>query len=777
MKLTIQLRDYIEKLPIQDGIDLSFTFTIVYNGNHVKILNSKEDRARDIQLLEKKNGDYTYLVNLNKHINLDDFPPARVPDREYRKYTTRDNQSSTNIPMLFLEVFATTPQGVCGSVPMMIRLTKDQLTRNIPDQIVPVFTDRAQTIVGHTTNSSTMLWFCLQNANQRGGTFECILSTSKEELAVNVNPHPYSTLEKTFPINIDFEKSNTATIEINDLRPNTKYYYKLREIHSSLKFPITSGEPVLNKNISLPTSSETDTSTWNVVDIATGSFLTVKDDKTSLDFMFASCHDPFKINDGETENDVYNRWKVLVNYTEITPIDMLLLIGDQIYGDDLERESTWLDAYSNAYRLFWHNENMRNVLRRIPTYMIFDDHDVHDDWGTVDFNDPTRINEALRAYRIFQQAHNPGGYNSENFFYSIKKGPASFFVIDGRNQRKNKPTDNGELPILGALQRQKILEWAKSTETQSSDIIFMVLPVPIAYLPVQEVKRLFTEFKKAAEVVGADKGFWGGVKAVFTKPYEWVGPFAPIVWPLTILASPYFIYKGVQIGTAAADAEIAKSGIENIDNDLDLEDLWNKDQNQSDMAFLLDTLFDLANDTYHGGAKPKAVFILSGDVHAGAIHEITSKKHKKNPKIFQITSSGITKTPATDPIMKHMVEHLRIDPAVHIRAGDIEFYQDNGGPLALLQAKITSNSYFALDTSLPNDTNPYVNYWARLKKSKFGARNFGHITVKKQPGITRTYRIRAMVESSLGSIFLNVSVNLDDPGATLTYIESTTIDM
>jgi hypothetical protein len=78
----------------------------------------------------------------------------------------------------------------------------------------------------------------------------------------------------------------------------------------------------------------------------------------------------------------------------------LLLLGDQVYADEVSPEvlefirsrrdtdvppgETVADfeEYTRLYRESWGEPTIRWVLSTVPSAMIFDDHDVHDDWNT-----------------------------------------------------------------------------------------------------------------------------------------------------------------------------------------------------------------------------------------------------------------------------------------------------------------------------------------------------------------------------------------------------------
>ncbi|PRX92486.1 alkaline phosphatase D family protein [Allonocardiopsis opalescens] len=82
---------------------------------------------------------------------------------------------------------------------------------------------------------------------------------------------------------------------------------------------------------------------------------------------------------------------------------LLLMIGDQVYADELQPEmlayiaehrpphqGEWApddeivewDEYVHLYRLAWSDPWVRWLLSTVPSLMMFDDHDVRDDWNT-----------------------------------------------------------------------------------------------------------------------------------------------------------------------------------------------------------------------------------------------------------------------------------------------------------------------------------------------------------------------------------------------------------
>ncbi|GGS32111.1 alkaline phosphatase D family protein [Actinokineospora fastidiosa] len=80
--------------------------------------------------------------------------------------------------------------------------------------------------------------------------------------------------------------------------------------------------------------------------------------------------------------------------------DALLLLGDQVYADETsDAMAEWIaqrrdigeppgrqvadfQEYAHLYREAWSSPAVRWLLSTVPTSMIFDDHDMHDDWNT-----------------------------------------------------------------------------------------------------------------------------------------------------------------------------------------------------------------------------------------------------------------------------------------------------------------------------------------------------------------------------------------------------------
>ncbi len=113
--------------------------------------------------------------------------------------------------------------------------------------------------------------------------------------------------------------------------------------------------------------------------------------------------------------------------------DLLLMLGDQVYVDeDAPQTRAFIRArrdtgarpgegvadfeeYTRLYREAWGDTTLRWLLSTVSTAMIFDDHDVHDDWNTsaawleeMEHHDwwHERMTAALMAYWLYQHLGN-----------------------------------------------------------------------------------------------------------------------------------------------------------------------------------------------------------------------------------------------------------------------------------------------------------------------------------------------------------------------------------
>lgn len=540
-----------------------------------------------------------------------------------------------------------------------------------PDGTVDVvlIADAARSIVGDTSSEHTTLWFQLSAAAPRESRLVCVLRPKSAAAGA----------DRRVELVFDPDRDHTATTVLRGLAAATPHFYELR-------LALANGtEHVLTR----------------------GSVRTLPANPQRLTIAFASCHRP-------NRPAALDRWAALAAREDV---DLGFLMGDQIYGDDIEKQFpalSWNERYERRYRQLWAYQPVRNVLRSRPTFMTLDDHEVVDDWG-VEPVDEDREAAGLRAYRIFQQAHNPGGFGATTLDYSFTLGPAAFMVTDSRSARGKDTT----FPVMGRAQHQRLLTWSRSPAVQSADLVFVVVPVPPAMVPIAQLEKLASLLAAPAGAVGV--GLLG-VLAGAAIGFAVGGPVGAVI--------------GAQIGGASGafvggvGAKVVYEHLENTIKDPDIRDAWTYDKNLPDLVRLLDVLFDVANDIGadgRPGPRPKGVFILSGDYHFGAIHRILSSRrgnghdHRNNPAIVQITSSPISID--------------AIDAELLLKAASI----------------VSTDKAFKLD-----DDHYQAQFVGHLEQ-----RNFGRVSFERVAGAGRRYRIQMYIEGERDALAELFELNLD----------------
>ncbi|WP_062442445.1 alkaline phosphatase D family protein [Herbidospora daliensis] len=130
--------------------------------------------------------------------------------------------------------------------------------------------------------------------------------------------------------------------------------------------------------------------------------------------------------------------------------DLLIMLGDQVYADEPSREMldyikarrgdqepigeiADFEEYAELYRQAWNDPEIRWLLSTVPTTMIFDDHDLRDDWNTSkDWRAamakvpwwPRRVVAGLGAYWVYQHLGNlsPAERAADEVYSKIRAG-------------------------------------------------------------------------------------------------------------------------------------------------------------------------------------------------------------------------------------------------------------------------------------------------------------------------------------------------------------------
>jgi hypothetical protein len=224
---------------------------------------------------------------------------------------------------------------------------------------------------------------------------------------------------------------------------------------------------------------------------------------------------------------------------------LLLLIGDQIYADQppqalkqtrptLQEGAATFADFAALYEYVWiQDARVRQVFAMLPTFMIFDDHEITNDWGiSPDWRpkmlqqgkeqllvdglvaywvyqgwgniDRSRSEQPTVLLRIMQQAEQSGedalealrayirqeiyGKIDPHWHYTIPTTPP-LFVVNARADR-SAVFDNKEEPLdaLGRImskeQMAELQNWVKAQNDQQSGLSIIVSSVPALLPPI-----------------------------------------------------------------------------------------------------------------------------------------------------------------------------------------------------------------------------------------------------------------------------------------------------
>jgi len=216
-------------------------------------------------------------------------------------------------------------------------------------------------------------------------------------------------------------------------------------------------------------------------------------------FAFMSCHQPFT-SDGTLHAESTRMMAALCPALESRGVKYALLIGDQIYADeparrrllrpDHERPLVKLPLeeirarYQSRYRQFWALPEMRELQARWPTWCMWDDHEIVNDWGARRKHRRAawrRVFEGARRAFVDYQASRTAAFGPpppSAFQNSFVWGRAATFVMDLISERVFVGRD---ARVYGEEQLAALKSFLR--EQRGRAVVFVVLTVPPVYLP------------------------------------------------------------------------------------------------------------------------------------------------------------------------------------------------------------------------------------------------------------------------------------------------------
>jgi hypothetical protein len=152
--------------------------------------------------------------------------------------------------------------------------------------------------------------------------------------------------------------------------------------------------------------------------------------------------------------------------------DFMIFGGDNVYADAAPAPTTTAE-YLARYRNQWGEAFFRRFTARVPNLMMWDDHEIANDWSS---GQTGRYLQARHAYDVYQGSHNPPPRVAGNTYFALRAGPADVYVLDTRSFRSpNSATDDASKTMLGATQKADLEAWLSAS---TAPVKFIVSTVP-----------------------------------------------------------------------------------------------------------------------------------------------------------------------------------------------------------------------------------------------------------------------------------------------------------
>jgi len=377
------------------------------------------------------------------------------------------------------------------------------------------------------------------------------------------------------------------------------------------------------------------------------------------------------------DKDITNgAWEALSKFVREAKPHFIVMMGDQVYIDEdnqdifakfLKSPSLDLDlrkALAEKYRENWSRNLVKDVMANVPIYMMWDDHEIRDGWGSMASDSETLLQQYPRGKEIFikcktyfedardvywhfQGCHNPQKFSGQllpNYIdsppvqnqrrampYVFRCGRLIVLMLDSRGERDVFRKD---LPILGSEQWHFISEVFDNL-AEDVDALAVMTPTPIATLdPEGQTQKLMGE--RTDDVESFKKG---DIEGLF-NPHS-TEDFSDLVAAAVGSHLTRLTGKPVNLGSFK---------VSNID---EARDQWSHKFSRPEQAALLRAAGKARLSNRNAGSARELIF-LSGDIHAGCIFDITVSK--PSYKAASLTSSGISTVKQRVPTVGSLVD-------------------------------------------------------------------------------------------------------------------------
>ncbi|MFH8441382.1 alkaline phosphatase D family protein [Streptomyces sp. NPDC018026] len=336
--------------------------------------------------------------------------------------------------------------------------------------------------------------------------------------------------------------------------------------------------------------------------------------------------------------------------------DVLLLLGDQVYADEIsDATREWIagrrdvtagpgdqvadyEEYTRLYYESWLDPEVRWLLSTVPSCMIFDDHDVIDDWNTsaswlADMRATDwwqeRVLSGLMSYWVYQQLGNlsPDELAADPLYTAVREASDGTEALREFAARADADPASVRWSYRRDFGRTRLLMVdSRAARVLDEDRRTMLDPGEAAWLREQVMEgRDGGDSSEGGIGDGSDGD--GGDGA-----YDHLLIGTSLPWLLPHLVHDVEAWNAAICG-GERGARWARTG-ERIRRGADLEH-W------SAFPSSFEALGDLIADAGTGPGAPATVSVLSGDVHHAYVAEPSWPGRTPDARVAQLTCSPV----------------------------------------------------------------------------------------------------------------------------------------
>ncbi|KAH6918856.1 alkaline phosphatase [Coprinopsis sp. MPI-PUGE-AT-0042] len=159
----------------------------------------------------------------------------------------------------------------------------------------------------------------------------------------------------------------------------------------------------------------------------------------------------------------------------------MLFLGDFVYADVPLYFGDDSSSYMRLYRRVYASPSFQKVLKHLPIFFAYDDHEFINNYQGEGVDVPPYAN-ATQGYGLYNGQSNYDSVTPGSHYYNFTYGDVAFFVLDTRRHRSNVATTAEEdRTMLGQDQYEAFYNWL-SRVNQTSTFKFVVSSVPFTSL-------------------------------------------------------------------------------------------------------------------------------------------------------------------------------------------------------------------------------------------------------------------------------------------------------